>query len=121
MSRCVNQSEFIWAICIKNGVVSMLSVCFKLRNHGVAQPQTFQVPQYVLMIFMRRVIELIEKLIVVKVHIGDSRLVFPRLGVRGTISVAPNRELLELHYILSQRACFIRKDIVHHSQFLIQI
>ena len=65
--------------------------------------------------------EKICKLFILKVDICDTWCVFYILRFIYSITTASNWYFLELHHVLSQSACFVTEDVVHHAELLIEI
>ena len=65
------------------------------------------------------VLHVLNKIRILKVHIGDTWCVCNTAGCIDTILVHSCRELLELHHILSQSARLIAENVVNHAKLLI--
>ena len=65
--------------------------------------------------------EKICKLFILKVDICDTWCVLYVFRLINTITTLSDRDFLELHHVLSQGACFVTEDVVHHAELLIEI
>lgn len=74
-----------------------------------------------LVIFMFCVIQLIIKLFILEIDIGDTWKVLNTLRVILAKLVAIDGKLLELHDVLREGASFITEYVMNHPQFLVQV
>ena len=75
------------------------------------------------MIRMTWVIKLLLKLLILEVNVGDPRFILNMLKlfvVTCTKLAHSDRELLELHNVLREGARLITKDVIDHTDFLIE-
>ena len=75
------------------------------------------------MIRMTCVIKLLLKLFILEVNVGDPRFILNMLKffiVTGTKLAHSDGELLELHDVLREGACLVAKDVIDHSDFLVE-
>ena len=75
----------------------------------------------VLTVLMALILDVFFKPVILKVYICYTRWVFKLLRVVFAILKLPRTKTFEFHNILCQSARLIAEDIVHHSQFFIQV
>ena len=73
------------------------------------------------MIFRHRVIPLQIKIFVFKIDICYSFIIHLWFWIAAPVALSTSAEFLELHNVLCQCASFVREDVIHHSQFLVEI
>ena len=75
------------------------------------------------MIRMSWVIELLLKLFILEVNVGDPRSIRDMLKlfiITGTKLAHSNGDLLELHDVLREGARLVTKDVIDHADFLVE-
>lgn len=65
------------------------------------------------------VLDVIPDLVIFKIDVSHTGRILSRGWIRLAISNTTSWELLELHYILSERASFVRENIMNHSKFFV--
>ena len=73
------------------------------------------------MVWMLCVIKVLGKFVVLEIHIGNAWGVSNHSRVVDAVGSITSRELLEFHDILSESACLVTEDEMHHAKFLVEI
>ena len=101
MSRSIYESELVWTRSIVRNKCVAIFICFLVGDHSVAQTNSFDEVEKVLVIFMRLVINIVEVFVILKINIGYPESVLLLLRIIVSILIFTGRKAFKLHDVLS--------------------
>lgn len=87
----------------------------------MTQTKAFDVAVNVPIIGMILVVQVVKKLFILKIHICNAWLVLLLCGFLQAVLERTDGNPFKLHDVLCEGAGFVRKNVVDHTKFLIQI
>ena len=121
MACTIDKCQLVRRGSIVGDILLAILALFLICNDCMAKTKRFNKCSNHLIVWVVFVLHVLLKIRVLEVHICDTGCVIHTAGLIGTILVHASGELLELHHILSQSACFIAENVLYHAKLLIQI
>ena len=119
MACTIDKCQLVRRGSIVGDILLAILALFLICNDCMAKTKRFNKCSNHLIVWVVFVLHVLLKIRVLEVHICDTGCVIHTAGLIGTILVHASGELLELHHILSQSACFIAENVLYHAKLLI--